>query len=570
MASKKISELPASTGVTPTVDVMPNVHGGVTQKVTPQELVNAALLSPGPIGMGTPNAIVGTTFNGQTITGPLVDTGVLAATTGSELVGYQQLGTGAVARTVAEKLDDIVSVKDFGAVGDGVVDDTAAIQASLNALATTGGSILVPPGTYLLSAELVYPFKNGISLIGEGESRAAANNYPCVFNFTHVGTPCVTLTASGQSLQNIVIQGTGARATAAYDAVSFGVLVEGPELAYSPANWLIKNVCIAGQPSHGFVSSGPCFIPEIDGIAIRQCKGHAIYISDGTLTSRTNKGRPGGFIFKHIRTYANEGHDIVITPLPETNQAYRVYLLDADISSRDGLATPISAGIKIANAVCVINAENVLVENVAFDGRVSTTATYAGVHAAGRNHMYMTCRYVGVIGLMSTEVGSLGSTDDLTIMSPFVTSDSDISPAVIIGAGVGTVTLNARNNDGTGTLHITTPFTTGYTQGIFIGPTAVRVPILQATSEISVTRDSIVPEIKVVRTGTGASTGSFKSSGNQIQTGSITDNDYVLIRNDVARVTVKATTINMASLPTSTAGLTTGDLWNSAGTLKIV
>ncbi len=76
--------------------------------------------------------------------------------------GFIQAGTGAVQRTVESKLQDVVSVKDFGAVGDGVTDDTAAIQAAID----SGKAAYVPKGTYKISATL--NLNNGYkALIGD-------------------------------------------------------------------------------------------------------------------------------------------------------------------------------------------------------------------------------------------------------------------------------------------------------------------------------------------------------------------------------------------------------------------
>jgi hypothetical protein len=60
-------------------------------------------------------------------------------------IEFLQAGLGAVVRTVQSKLRDTVSVKDFGAVGDGVADDTAAIQAAISSGAK---AINFPTGTY--------------------------------------------------------------------------------------------------------------------------------------------------------------------------------------------------------------------------------------------------------------------------------------------------------------------------------------------------------------------------------------------------------------------------------------
>jgi len=75
-------------------------------------------------------------------------------------ITYTPAGTGAVSRTVQSKLRDVVSVKDFGAVGDGVANDSAAIQAAIN----TGKSVFFPKGTYKASFDIA----DGQMVFGEG------------------------------------------------------------------------------------------------------------------------------------------------------------------------------------------------------------------------------------------------------------------------------------------------------------------------------------------------------------------------------------------------------------------
>jgi hypothetical protein len=76
---------------------------------------------------------------------------------------FLQDGTNAKPRTVLSKLKDVVSVKDFGAVGDGVADDTAAIQAAINSGAK---SVVFPAGVYSTSSQLTLAANQ--SLQGDG------------------------------------------------------------------------------------------------------------------------------------------------------------------------------------------------------------------------------------------------------------------------------------------------------------------------------------------------------------------------------------------------------------------
>lgn len=89
----------------------------------------------------------------------------LADDDGSDWIGYQPSGSGAVARSAQDKLRETVSVMDFGATGDGVTDDTATIQAAVDAVSNAGGGILFfPEGTYLLKGKNT-PISNDSRLV---------------------------------------------------------------------------------------------------------------------------------------------------------------------------------------------------------------------------------------------------------------------------------------------------------------------------------------------------------------------------------------------------------------------
>jgi hypothetical protein len=117
------------------------------------------------------------------------------------------------------KLNDFVSVKaDYGAIGDGSTDDTAAIQAAIDHLQVNGGgTLLFPPGTYLITSTLT---------IGNGSSSAFA---------TYSG---VQLVGAGGA----VMPGPGNLA-----AVTIKSGVAGPAIRIQGpiGSWGVENICIS-------------------------------------------------------------------------------------------------------------------------------------------------------------------------------------------------------------------------------------------------------------------------------------------------------------------------------------
>ena len=164
----------------------------------------------------------------------------IGAETSSNLVSYTPAGTGAVLTTVQSKLRESVSVKDFGAVGDGVTNDYAAFNSALNSGA---GSVFVPSATYVIGTNIVIP--SGVSLVGEagripkllfsdgvtiGLMRRAQQDTAIIENIdldlTNITNNCVGILFNGtwrSDIRKILMRGPGGTNPAS-GQVSYGIV----------------------------------------------------------------------------------------------------------------------------------------------------------------------------------------------------------------------------------------------------------------------------------------------------------------------------------------------------------
>lgn len=158
----KISDLPSASSATG-AESIPIVQGGVTKKIL------ASIL--------------------------------YAASTGSGLVGFIQAGTGAILRTAQSELRDTVSVKQFGAVGDGVTDDLAAFNLAVAAASLLGKALHVPATSayYKLSDTLTINTQS-FSMFGDG-------TMSCLVIHNATGADCIKVQASHVSIRDIGISG---------------------------------------------------------------------------------------------------------------------------------------------------------------------------------------------------------------------------------------------------------------------------------------------------------------------------------------------------------------------------
>ena len=283
----------------------------------------------------------------------------LTASTGSTLVGTIQSGTGAVSRTVQSKLRESISVKDFGAVGDGVADDTAAIQAALNQGQTNNSTVFVPAGIYKITSTL--NITDGIFFTGENMASTTINivsatNIPAIKVYT---SPSIGKTIFGGGVSNLHITCNGncdgilisalypyPITRAIYENIRINNTVIGFKGIGDTANIvymnIFRNIIVEGSSAYGFYANGCCYNlwEHIESSGVSNTSfAFAILDAGATLNNFTSEGV--GFIDIPYGSCSNYTVETISAATPATPVAVKfnrasnvsnVTLIDVDNS----------------------------------------------------------------------------------------------------------------------------------------------------------------------------------------------------------------------------------------------
>ncbi len=257
---------------------------------------------------------------------------VVAAASGN----YNQGSAGAVTQTVTAKLQQGMSVKDFGAVGDGahMAADTAGLQAAVTAATAAGRAVYVPAGNYLLnnSTAAVLSGAQNVLIYGDGPSSSLSCQ-------TVGGSDCIASTgATGFGLANLSIS-FGPAATARSSGYALDIEtctgcslenvslnngdLSGLRLASSTHTW-IKNLRISN-----FYANATFLVNDhdlrIDGLACQnnqdacfeasyydsEYTAHAIPCEQITASNITSSNDLEGILVNSCRNVAVTGFSIV-------------------------------------------------------------------------------------------------------------------------------------------------------------------------------------------------------------------------------------------------------------------
>ena len=398
--------------------------------------------------------------SGVHVGGEVKFTTAIQTTTGAvdaSLVSYTANFTGATAQTVQTKLEQYVSVKDFGAVGDGVTDDTAAIQSAIDYAAPLGKAVYFPSGVYRTTQTVGFTRSDaqqfGLHIVGE-------NNVYTEIKADHSSGAVLALNRSFGSVSDIALTASTSRNTGAAGA-NYGLLMEAPDVAgQAVAAMSIRRVRVLGQPSHGIVHVGLSIQSYYEQNLCQANLGHGYVFDGGQLTSRVNTAYPGLVNLVSCWSTSNAGHALKIGD-PADDASFvpvRFTMFNCEFSDN-----ALAAGVRLTADEIWIRGTNIVFDTCAV-GSVATSSIgnirFAGENLEVRNHRSINATHT----LRVEKDHNLATTYGINIGELRVVAQVQ-NPVVIITDLINVKDLTANTYGGTS--NMTSMFTPGAIRAVW-------------------------------------------------------------------------------------------------------
>lgn len=473
------------------------------------------------------NVVVGTkesqTLTNKSLTSPTITTATFS--------GNQALGSGTwsgTATVLAKGVSDWINVKapPYSAVGDGVADDTTAINNALIA-AGTGGTVFLPAGTYKISSAITFP-QASTNLTLRGNGPVAGNINSAVLGAT------IIKPAAGAQYDAIVTTLPPAPGNAGY--VSYGTTVA--DLAVDMANVTgtttgkgngvhfygvrygrINNVHVFNSPNYAFLLEGDNPTNFSYNVTLVEC------IAGNCAAGVRFSNSEQGYMLRCVVEGANASTAATqpYSGTSSTTNAYMLYMNTGWIFA-DGCTFGSLGTGATREAVFVDNGQTCIVRGCLFDGcRSSAFHSTAGNHIFEGNSIENPCAAGGGGFVISLGAGGHVISDNVfhnvtaanftyCIGENGAYAGNNIHDNFLITGATGTISLNAAS----------TPLAhhnVGYNP---VGNKAPGVPLTTVAYQNQFGTDATVHlvggTVTVVAIGgvaTGATTGTFRVPANQ-------------------------------------------------------
>lgn len=226
---------------------------------------------------------------------------------------YKPSLAGSADMPITVLLEQWVQPEWFGAKGDGVTDDGAAIAAAI----ATGRDVFFGRKVYLCGRAISLSV-TGQRLMGVGG--IVNPDRGSEIRFSHTAGSAVRLRSRSTGLSRIHIGATTGRMNSGA-ADGYGVLIgwdDVPRANYPFfSRMYMDDVFITNQPSHGYMAIGTLEYSTIGNVTVADCLGHGFVHDGGTIAGFTNLQEPG-FWMDYINCRAIEcaGNAFIIRSEP--------------------------------------------------------------------------------------------------------------------------------------------------------------------------------------------------------------------------------------------------------------